>query len=176
MGVFLLDLFITVFQGRFLRGVLKDIKAWFMDENLYQKDNHIKGRPLPGFSRKIQTHNTILTFVEYQRLVQKWYLRLSKVSFIQLYSKPYCCSSLNYQGFTSCINTGEFMHVYNGIIVLKEILPVFPDAMFGDGVYLDESIDHLVEKEERGDLKILARAYASRLLPYRLFSNDVVFL
>jgi len=30
------------------------------------------------------------------------------------------------QAFVECIQTGEFMHVYNAIIVLKEILPFFP--------------------------------------------------
>jgi THO complex subunit 2 len=61
--------------------------------------------------------------------------------------------------FTDCIQTGEFMHVYNAIIVLKEILPVFPLASVGDvGASLDIAIHDLLEREERGDLKILGRA------------------
>lgn len=53
------------------------------------------------------------------------------------------------------------MHVYNTIIVLKEILPVFPiAAASGMGGYsLATAIDALLENEERGDLKILAKAY-----------------
>lgn len=52
------------------------------------------------------------------------------------------------------------MHVYNAIIVLKEILPVFPVAKIIElaGTALDGAINRLLEKEERGDLKILARA------------------
>lgn len=51
------------------------------------------------------------------------------------------------------------MHVYNAIIVLKEILPVFPLASVGDvGASLDIAIHDLLEREERGDLKILGRA------------------
>jgi THO complex subunit 2 len=51
------------------------------------------------------------------------------------------------------------MHVYNVIIVLKEILPVFPLAAVGEyGPVIDAMIDKLVENEERGDLKILSRA------------------
>ena len=55
------------------------------------------------------------------------------------------------------------MHVYNTIIVLKEILPVFPIASINEhaGPALDIAIDKFVEKEERGDLKILGRAYAA---------------
>ncbi len=64
------------------------------------------------------------------------------------------------QAFIECITTGEFMHVYNAIIVLKEILPVFPlSAITPDtGAQLDIAMDQFVEKEERGDLKILGRA------------------
>lgn len=63
------------------------------------------------------------------------------------------------QSLCSCIETGEFMHVYNAIIVLKEILPVFPLAAVGEyGPVIDNMIDKLVEGEERGDLKILSRA------------------
>ena len=52
------------------------------------------------------------------------------------------------------------MHVYNTIIVLKEILPVFPLAnVYPDGgTQLDRAVDQFIEKEERGDLKILGRA------------------
>ena len=56
------------------------------------------------------------------------------------------------------------MHVYNGIIVLKEILPVFPLIKMAEhgsvscGVVIDHAIDQFLEKEERGDLKILGRA------------------
>lgn len=59
----------------------------------------------------------------------------------------------------SCIETTEFMHVYNAIIVLKEILPVFPLAAVGDaGPAIDTVMEKFLEKEERGDLKILGRA------------------
>ena len=52
------------------------------------------------------------------------------------------------------------MHVYNAIIVLKEILPVYPvgNIVEFSGPALDAAISRLLQKEERGDLKILARA------------------
>ena len=57
------------------------------------------------------------------------------------------------------------MHVYNAIIVLKEVLPVFPVATASGtaGYSLVTVLDRLLEKEERGDLKILARAYHASL-------------
>ena len=56
------------------------------------------------------------------------------------------------------------MHVYNAIIVLKEILPVFPLAdVTSVGSEVQAVMDRLIETEERSDLKILARAYAAGL-------------
>ena len=57
------------------------------------------------------------------------------------------------------------MHVYNAIIVLKEVLSVFPVAAASGtaGYSLVTVLDRLLEKEERGDLKILARAYHASL-------------
>jgi THO complex subunit 2 len=51
------------------------------------------------------------------------------------------------------------MHVYNAIIVLKEILPMFPLTATSDyGPALDKVMQEFLETEERGDLKILGRA------------------
>lgn len=51
------------------------------------------------------------------------------------------------------------MHVYNAIVVLKEILPVFPlNAVSNDGHLVDATMKTMVEKEERENLKILGRA------------------
>lgn len=78
----------------------------------------------------------------------------------------YCvvCSLLKLvQALVDSIESGEFMHVYNTIIVLKEILPVFPLSSVWEfsGVSLSKAIEKFIEKEERGDLKILGRAYVS---------------
>ena len=63
------------------------------------------------------------------------------------------------------------MHVYNAIIVLKEMLPVFPLASVTDtGAAIDVAMDKLLETEERGDLKILGRAYV-KSVRYRYCRN-----
>jgi len=57
------------------------------------------------------------------------------------------------------------MHVYNAIIVLKEILPVFPLVVVQPcGTDIDKAIDQLLEREQRGDLKILGKAYVNSSL------------
>ena len=52
------------------------------------------------------------------------------------------------------------MRVYNAILVLKEIIEVFPLSTINEvvGSSLNLEIQRVVETEERGDLKILARA------------------
>ncbi len=52
------------------------------------------------------------------------------------------------------------MHVYNAILVLKEILPVFPLSTVAThgGVKLNHAMEKFLENEKRGDLMILGRA------------------
>ena len=60
-----------------------------------------------------------------------------------------------------CLVAKDFMHVYNALLVLKEILDVFPMASVNElvGPSLDQEVQRLTQVEERDDLKILARAY-----------------
>ena len=56
------------------------------------------------------------------------------------------------------------MHVYNAIVVMKEILDVFPLSSVNNvGPSINSAIDRFLETEERGDLKILARSYSASL-------------
>ncbi|KAF9224309.1 hypothetical protein BS17DRAFT_779623 [Gyrodon lividus] len=142
--------------GRFLLGVLTDLWKWAQDEQLFAQDNRTKigGKTvlLPGFqprwTNKDHTNispDDLLSWSSFKQILRKWHRKLGR-------------------SLCNCIETGEFMHVYNVIIVLKEILPVFPLAAVGEyGPVIDTMIDKLVENEERGDLKILSRAYSAAL-------------
>ncbi|CAA7260264.1 unnamed protein product [Cyclocybe aegerita] len=140
--------------GRFLLGVLRDLLTWHLDEAAFIQDNRAKvaGKTviLPGFlqkwsSKAVPTAANILKWSEFQQIVRKWHRKIAKC-------------------FIDCIQTGEFMHVYNAIVVLKEILEVFPLASVNEaGPSLNAAIDRLIETEERGDLKILARSYSASL-------------
>ncbi|KAL0949134.1 hypothetical protein HGRIS_009218 [Hohenbuehelia grisea] len=140
--------------GRFLLGVLTDLYKWYSDEQAFIQDNRSKvgGKTVlhPGLQQR-NWHKTppsddkILAWLNLHKALRKWYMKLAKC-------------------FIDCIQTGEFMHVYNTIIVLKEILPVFPLAAVHDnGIQIDRAMDRFLETEERGDLKILGRAYSASL-------------
>ncbi|KAF8138151.1 hypothetical protein EV363DRAFT_1292738 [Boletus edulis] len=142
--------------GRFLLGVLTDLWKWVQDEQLFAQDNRAKigGRTvfLPGFQPRWTNKDLVnivpedlLSWSGFKQILRKWHRKLGR-------------------SLCNCIETGEFMHVYNAIIVLKEILPVFPLTAVGEyGPVIDNMIDKLVEGEERGDLKILSRAYSAAL-------------
>jgi THO complex subunit 2 len=61
------------------------------------------------------------------------------------------------------------MHVHNAIVILQEILPVFPVATVNSasGKAVSEAMAKCIEVERREDLKILAGAYNARFLKAR---------
>ncbi|KAK7060210.1 THO2 plays a role in transcriptional elongation [Paramarasmius palmivorus] len=139
--------------GRFLLGILTDLSKWHQDEQAYIQDNRSKvgGKVVlhAGLQLKYQLPmppENQLKWKDFRTVLRKWHKKLANA-------------------FTESIQTREYMHVYNAIIVLKEILPVFPvSAVYQDGgLQLDRAMDQFIEKEERGDLKILGRAYSASL-------------
>lgn len=152
--------------GRFLLGILKDLWKWHQDEELYKQENKTKSNGktilLPGMQIKWSNKNNIapedlISWPALKTIMKKWHRKLGKVIIDSLIFRRII--DLLLQCLLDCIQAGDFMHVYNAIIVLKEILPVFPLAAVCDiGPILDRIMQTFLEKEERGDLKILGRA------------------
>ncbi|KAG8827201.1 THO complex subunit 2, partial [Serendipita sp. 399] len=137
--------------GHFLRCVLQDLTTWHKDEAAYKGEGKKGSTILPGFTR-LPMHPTseddMLSWKEFQRLVRNFHNKLSAA-------------------LTSLIkrSDGEFMSVSNAILILKEILPVFPlrEINRGTGAVLDEALQSLLATEKRGDIKILATSYQGQL-------------
>ncbi|KAL0580932.1 THO2 plays a role in transcriptional elongation [Marasmius crinis-equi] len=139
--------------GRFLLGLLTDLLKWHKDEQTYIQDNRSKvgGKTVlhPGMQAKYQLPmppENQLKWREFRNVLRKWHKKLT-------------------HAFTECIQTREFMHVYNAIIILKEILPVFPLASIYQegGPQLYRAVEEFSEKEDRQNLKTLANAYSAGL-------------
>jgi THO complex subunit 2 len=166
---------LTVTLGRFLLGLLTDLLKWHQDEQQYLQDNRVKGAGkaayLPGLQLRWTNKPTVAVsdlakWSEVQQFNRKCHRKLAKVlCYFCFRVSPRLIMSTLPQALIDCIETGEFMHVYNAIIVLKEVLPVFPVGVASGtaGYSLVTVLDKLLEKEERGDLKILARAYHASL-------------
>lgn len=148
--------------GRFLRGVLRDLASWFKDEAVYSTDSKRNLSSLPGFTVKL-SDSSVMGWTDYKRFVKKVHNKIASVS-IYLTSDAYL---ILFQAMVACItgSHGEFMHVSNAIIVLKEILPVFPLGIINSstGQFLDDALQKLLANEKRGDIKILATSYQGQL-------------
>lgn len=132
--------------GRFLRGVLRDLAAWYKDESAYNADTKKGTTPIPSFAASTTTG--VMSWSDLKKFVKKIHQKL--------------CSALT---ASISMSNGEFMHVSNSILVLKEILPVFPLGIIheGAGKFLDETLQNLLLVEKRGDIKILATSYQGQL-------------
>lgn len=57
------------------------------------------------------------------------------------------------------------MHVYNAIVVLKEILEVFPLAEINpSGNSINAAIGMILKTEKRSDLKVLAQSWVESVI------------
>ncbi|CUA76847.1 THO complex subunit 2 [Rhizoctonia solani] len=140
--------------GRFLRGVLGDLGAWAKDEKVYKAE--IVDKLLPSFMRVWQrTAGTAQRPVKpsdmtqwdtFRRVVGKWHTRL-------------------YKSCVECLESGEAMHIRNAIIVLTEVLPVFPvkEISHNAGPAIINGVRQLLEKETRPDLFNMAQSYHGQL-------------
>ncbi|KAI0091900.1 transcription factor/nuclear export subunit protein 2-domain-containing protein [Irpex rosettiformis] len=140
--------------GRFLLGILTDLYKWHQDEQLFSSDNRSKGTRvsvLPGFmyrfsNKTVVAAEDLVVWPTFRTLVRKWHRKLLKC-------------------VIDGIETGEYMHVYNSLVVLKEVLPIFPCAAVLDsaGSTIQHTVDRFLEKEKRGDLRIFGNSYAAGL-------------
>ncbi|KAJ1311288.1 hypothetical protein OPQ81_009786 [Rhizoctonia solani] len=140
--------------GRFLRGVLGDLGAWAKDEKVYKAE--IVDKLLPSFMRVWQrTAGTpqrpvkpsdMTQWDTFRRVVGKWHTRL-------------------YKSCVECLESGEATHIRNAIIVLTEVLPVFPikEISHNAGPAIINGVRQLLEKETRPDLFNMAQSYHGQL-------------
>ncbi|KAG8687459.1 THO complex subunit 2 [Ceratobasidium sp. 394] len=139
--------------GRFLRGVLTDVGAWAKDEKTYKAD--VVDKLLPTFlrqwtrtlamSRNIKASDMI-PWDNIRRLVSKWHIKMFK-------------------SCVDCLLSGEAMHIRNAIIVLTEVLPVFPmkEISHNSGPAIINAVRELLEKETRPDLFNMTQSYHGQL-------------
>ncbi|KAG8744851.1 THO complex subunit 2 [Ceratobasidium sp. 414] len=139
--------------GRFLRGVLTDVGAWAKEEKTYKTE--VVDKLLPSFlrqwsrtqamSRNIKASDMI-QWDNIRRLVSKWHIKMFK-------------------SCVDCLLSGEAMHIRNAIIVLTEVLPVFPmkEISHNSGPAIINAVRELLEKETRPDLFNMAQSYHGQL-------------
>ena len=125
--------------GRFLNETLKLLANWHAKQENY--DNHAIGKktPLPGFATKMDANGdpaTVLDYEKFRQQVYNWH------------------SFLN-GALQACFESGEYMHIRNGIIVLKAIHQNFPALNF-HGKNMVSHVTRLSKEDPRQDLKLMA--------------------
>ncbi|KAJ6663264.1 hypothetical protein lerEdw1_010400 [Lerista edwardsae] len=134
--------------GRFLCCMLDTVTRWHSDRAIYEKEcgNY------PGFLTILRATGfdggnkaDQLDYENFRHVVHKWHYKLTKAS-------------------VHCLETGEYTHIRNILIVLTKILPWYPKVV-NLGQALERRVDKIYkeEKEKRPDLYALAMGYSGQL-------------
>ncbi|XP_051513509.1 THO complex subunit 2-like isoform X1 [Myxocyprinus asiaticus] len=134
--------------GRFLCCMLETVTRWHSDRAIYEKEcgNY------PGFLTIFRASgfdggNKVdqLDYENFRHVVHKWHYKLTKAS-------------------VHCLETGEYTHIRNILIVLTKILPWYPKVL-NLGQALECRVHKICqeEKEKRPDLYALAMGYSGQL-------------
>ncbi|XP_027998176.2 THO complex subunit 2 [Eptesicus fuscus] len=134
--------------GRFLCCMLETVTRWHSDRATYEKEcgNY------PGFLTILRATGfdggnkaDQLDYENFRHVVHKWHYKLTKAS-------------------VHCLETGEYIHIRNILIVLTKILPCYPKVL-NLGQALERRVHKICqeEKEKRPDLYALAMGYSGQL-------------
>nr|XP_008117893.1 PREDICTED: THO complex subunit 2 isoform X2 [Anolis carolinensis] len=134
--------------GRFLCCMLETVTRWHSDRTIYEKEcgNY------PGFLTILRATGfdggnkaDQLDYENFRHVVHKWHYKLTKAS-------------------VHCLETGEYTHIRNILIVLTKILPWYPKVV-NLGQALERRVHKIYqeEKEKRPDLYALAMGYSGQL-------------
>ncbi|XP_069749018.1 THO complex subunit 2 isoform X5 [Narcine bancroftii] len=146
--------------GRFLCNMLETVTRWHSDRTLYDKEcgNY------PGFLTILRASGfdggnkaDQLDYENFRHVVHKWHYKLTKAS-------------------VHCLETGEYVHIRNILIVLTKVLPWYPKVL-NLGQALERRVHKICqeEKEKRPDLYALATGYSGQLKsrkPYMVPENE----
>ncbi|KAG8448102.1 hypothetical protein GDO86_015265, partial [Hymenochirus boettgeri] len=134
--------------GRFLCCMLETVTKWHSDKSVYDKECG----SFPGFvtilrATSFDSGNKAdqLDYENFRHVVHKWHYKLTKAS-------------------VHCLETGEYTHIRNILIVLTKILPWYPKVL-NLGQALERRFLKIFkdEKEKRPDLYALAMGYSGQL-------------
>ncbi|XP_036596611.1 THO complex subunit 2-like [Trichosurus vulpecula] len=133
--------------GRFLCYMLATVTKWHSDRTVYEKEcgNY------PGFLTILRATGfdggnkaDQLDYENFRHVVHKWHYKLTKAS-------------------VHCLETGEYAHIRNILIVLTKILPWYPKVL-NLGQALERRVHKICQEEKvkRPDLYALAMGYSGQ--------------
>lgn len=106
-----------------------------------------------------------LDYENFRHVVHKWHYMLTKVSCLPVFNSGELKTDLAtilslllcFQASVHCLETGDYTHIRNILIVLTKILPFYPKVLnLGQALECRVHKICLKEKEQRPDLYVLA--------------------
>ncbi|KAI8990007.1 transcription factor/nuclear export subunit protein 2-domain-containing protein [Pilobolus umbonatus] len=142
----------TTIHSRFIFKTLQKMGTWHHDEKLYLKEAH--GDGLIGFqknwnaqSSQVVAKEDLLSFSDFQRVLHKWHFK--------------ACTAIE-----QALKSNEAHLIKNAFLVLRQFMPCFP-AVTDHGNGIIKIVKRLSEKEDRGNIKVLARSYIGLIAKYK---------
>lgn len=129
--------------GRFLNELLKELLNWHADKAVYEKNALGAKRQLLGFSHFKNGARVILEHEDFRILLFKWHRFINGA-------------------LKQCLESGEYMHIRNAIVVLKTVYQHFPVVNFM-GTDMVRRVENLGKDEKRADLKLAANSLLGNL-------------
>jgi len=129
--------------GRFLKSILADLARWHSSKAIYEKEAWGSNQDLPGFARHMREDSkpvSLLEFEDFRRVLFAWHKNLNIA-------------------LRACLTGTEWMHIRNGITVLKAVVEHFPAVDFM-GKAFQNMLTTVAKREDgkREDLCLLANA------------------
>ncbi|CAK4034838.1 Hypothetical predicted protein [Lecanosticta acicola] len=140
--------------GRFLCELLKYLKEWHKNQGKYESQALGDKKKLPGFAISLDEHGEpkmVLEYENFRRMLYNFHAHLN-------------------HDLQACFESDEYMHIRNGVIVLKAISPIFPNIKF-IGQNMVKHVTKISTNDSRQDLKLAA---TSLLGPLRSREKDWV--
>lgn len=125
--------------ARFLLETLKLLHRWHADQSTYEKEALGLKKKLPGFVKVFEATGepkSVMDWQTFRRMLFNIHVALNGA-------------------LQACFESGEYMHIRNGIMVLKGIHQVFPAIKF-HGKNMIDQVERLSKEEQRSDLKLAA--------------------
>lgn len=125
--------------GRFLCELLKHLRNWHETKSSYEREALGDKKKLPGFAIQLDENgepSKVLEYENYRRMLYNFHAHLS-------------------HDLQACFESNEYMHIRNGVIVLKSISPVFPQIKF-IGQNMVKHVTKISTEDSRQDLKLAA--------------------
>ncbi|KAF2160766.1 hypothetical protein M409DRAFT_28901 [Zasmidium cellare ATCC 36951] len=125
--------------GRYLCETLKHLHSWHADKTIYEKEALGQKTKLPGFVKAFDENGepkSVIDYETFRRMLFNFHAHLSNA-------------------LQACFESDEYMHIRNGIIVLKSVVQVFPAIKY-IGKNMVDHVTKLSKDDPRQDLKLAA--------------------